>query len=598
MIPARYDVSTSPAEQRIFDLFRTDPGTAEWTVLHSLGLTRRDTKPYGEIDFVVLIPDVGILCLEVKGGRVSCRDGIWRTRDRNGREHDLSRSPFLQAREGMFALRSAIRSHFGVSDPASNVLIGCAVVFPDVEAPPTTTEFETWQCIDIVKLRSPISQAVSQTMAHHRQLIASAGSAQSALLGRIRGFLRPDFEIVIARGTTISRSEQRLLRLTEEQYDVLDSIDRNDRCLVEGAAGTGKTVLALEYARRAHADGRRSLLICFNRFLGNWFARQTISGELLNAGSFHRLLHEIILQSSYASEFQEQERQSDTASIFGDLYPFFGELALLESNRQADILIVDEAQDLMSGPFLAVLNAWVRGGLSGGRWAMFGDFTRQAIYRSAIPDNASASNDPSTATLPPVEGPLDPSQVMRRHAAHFAALMLRVNCRNTRPIGEETALLSGFESLPYRLDNHDSLAVDYRWWSNESEQQTALRDVLDVLAEDGVANGDITILSPYTFQRSVVSRVAAQRNIVDIHGTTAERQPDTIAFSTIHAFKGMESPVVILCDVQRLHGADAQALLYVGMSRARSHLIVLIHEQLKTALATAINRRLTREWDA
>lgn len=598
MIPARYEASTSPAEQRIFDLLRTDPGAEAWTVLHSLGLARREAKPYGEIDFVLLIPDAGILCLEVKGGRVSCRDGVWRTRDRHGREHDLNRSPFLQAREGMFALRTALRSHFGTSHPASNVLIGCAVVFPDVDAPPSTTEFEAWQCIDIAKLRSPISHAVNETMAMHRQLITSAsGNPSGDLLGRIRAFLRPDFEAVVARGTTIARSEERLLRLTEEQYDVLDSIDRNERCLVEGAAGTGKTVLALEYARRARADGLRTLLLCFNRFLGDWFTRQTTANESLKAGSFHRLLHEVILRSSYADEFRAEQAQRDPRSIFADLYPFFGELALLEVNQPADVLIIDEAQDLMNDPSLAVLNAWVRGGLSGGRWVMFGDFTRQALFGSALPDVANGTDSVPLPTSSAVQDRLNASLIMRRRSAHFAALMLRVNCRNTRPIGEETALLSGFDSLPYRLDSHDSLAVDYRWWRNASEQETALRAALDLLADEGVAAADTTILSPRDYRHSVVARIATDRHITDIRGTSATRPRDSIAFSTIHAFKGMESPVVILCDVDQLNGPDAQALLYVGMSRARSHLIVLLSDDLKETLATSVRRRLTREWN-
>ena len=85
----------------------------DWVVLHSLGLARRANGPYGEIDFVVIIPSEGIVCLEVKGGRVSCEAGIWRTMDRYGRSTTLKRSPFIQAREGMFAVRNSMVGHFG-----------------------------------------------------------------------------------------------------------------------------------------------------------------------------------------------------------------------------------------------------------------------------------------------------------------------------------------------------------------------------------------------------------------------------------------------------------------------------------------------------
>jgi hypothetical protein len=114
MIPAQYDVSTvSAAERRIFDLLKNDPNTNSWTVIHSLGLARRGRKPYGEIDFVVLIPQGGILCLEVKGGRVTCKDGVWTTMNREGKAFEMNRSPFMQAMEGMQAVRRRSCSSHG-----------------------------------------------------------------------------------------------------------------------------------------------------------------------------------------------------------------------------------------------------------------------------------------------------------------------------------------------------------------------------------------------------------------------------------------------------------------------------------------------------
>jgi Nuclease-related domain len=102
MLPVQFDVSTaSAAERKLFDLLKNDPDTKDWIVLHSLGLARRGKKPYGEIDFVVLIPAEGVFCLEVKGGRIACQNGEWATTNRLGQTEKLNRSPFLQAREGM-----------------------------------------------------------------------------------------------------------------------------------------------------------------------------------------------------------------------------------------------------------------------------------------------------------------------------------------------------------------------------------------------------------------------------------------------------------------------------------------------------------------
>jgi len=67
---------------------------------------------------------------------------------------------------------------------------------------------------------------------------------------------------------------QELLRLTEEQMVVLDSLAAHKRAAIEGAAGTGKTVLALEKARRLAKNGARVLLLCFNRPLAADLRRQ------------------------------------------------------------------------------------------------------------------------------------------------------------------------------------------------------------------------------------------------------------------------------------------------------------------------------------
>ncbi len=144
MIPPRMDSEGIGSERRIFDLLRDDPQTKDWTVLHSLGLARRKTGPYGEIDFVVIIPGVGIICLEVKGGRISCQDGIWRTMDRHGRSFQLRKSPYMQARDGMYALRGFVIKRFGEYAAESRCPFGCAVVFPDVDCPPLAPEFERY----------------------------------------------------------------------------------------------------------------------------------------------------------------------------------------------------------------------------------------------------------------------------------------------------------------------------------------------------------------------------------------------------------------------------------------------------------------------
>ncbi len=581
MIPAQIENNgVSTAERRIFCLLKNDPDTANWTVLHSLGLARRRTGPYGEIDFVVIIPGEGIICLEVKGGHVSCEDGVWRTVNRLGNVALLKKSPFMQARESMFALREAIVRHFGEGAPETQCPIGCGVVFPDVSCPPQTPEFERSDVIDIDDLRSPISRSINRIIRHRLRQFRPGGREAAPTISEVRtlrNFLRPNFELVIAKGVSIGRTEAKLLSLTEEQYSRLDELEDNPRCLFEGAAGTGKTLLALEYARRANRAGARVLFVCFNRLLGEWL-REQVKDTGITAGTWHGIARRLIVESSGAAEFTEKERHmletGDTRALFGELYPFYAEMALEDLGTPFNVLVVDEAQDLCNQPILDVLNRAIPGGLAGGRWAIFGDFTRQALYDSRE----------------------DPVAVLSRYSEHFVKARLTLNCRNTRRIAEETTLVAGFEEPPFRLGEERGLPVEYRYWRAGTDLRELVAKIVDRLTKEGIPIDDVVILSPRRLKNSELAGVGkiSRFPLADISRGTADTH-SVVKFSTIHSFKGLESPVVIVVDIDDVDEEEPQSLLYVAMSRARSLLILMIHERARKAIEHRIRAAMERE---
>ena len=80
-----------------------------WTAYHSLNCSEHAYKHWAEIDFLVVGPEA-ILVLEVKGGRVHCKDGLWTYTDRFGRSRTSSEGPYGQARSAMYALRGSLRN--------------------------------------------------------------------------------------------------------------------------------------------------------------------------------------------------------------------------------------------------------------------------------------------------------------------------------------------------------------------------------------------------------------------------------------------------------------------------------------------------------
>jgi hypothetical protein len=587
MLPPQVADGTPMSERRIFELLRKDPDTDDWVVLHSLGLRRTRIGPYGEIDFVILVPGKGIACLEVKGGEVSCSDGIWKTRNRKtGKTATLNKSPYMQAREGMFALRSAIEDKFGLHHPASGCPTAFVVVFPDVPAPPASSEAEKWETIDLRSLREPVSKLVGRTISNTRKKLTrkfTTDNTSLGTMGEIKRFLRPDFERVVARSTSIARSEEQLIALTEEQYRYLDIAEVNDQVVVTGAAGTGKTLLGLEYARREAVSGRSVLLLCFNRVLGRWLKTEIASQACpgISAETFHSFLHAQIIGSSYRAEFEARSAETGRNDVFDNLYPFYAELSLGEQFQTFDTLIIDEAQDLVCESNLAVFNLLVNGGLAGGRWALFGDFTRQAIYGNrGIPRGDSEAVD-----------------LVRQYCPHATVIPLNLNCRNTHQIGEETALLSGFNSLPYTLSQAQGLAVDYRYWRNRKEETIELEKAIRKLLAEGIAPSDIVILSPYRFKESDVRQIAENIGCTACDVQDLAGDPDDcIVFSTIHSFKGMESPAIVLTGITEISSDEQRSLLYIGMSRARSHLVVVINGNIKKRIPELMKTRFSKEW--
>jgi hypothetical protein len=161
MIPPIHHADTSSkGEVEIFLRLRDDPLTVGWTILHSLDIAHHQRQVAGEIDFVIIIPNKGVLCVEVKAcHHLERRDGQWyygtdAVPDRRG--------PFKQASHAMHSIRTKLVAR---NPSLSGVLFWSAVVFPYIPFAIHSDEWHSWQVIDSTRFRTrPVSVLLEQVL--------------------------------------------------------------------------------------------------------------------------------------------------------------------------------------------------------------------------------------------------------------------------------------------------------------------------------------------------------------------------------------------------------------------------------------------------
>lgn len=532
------------AEVKLYDALSQQLG-GSWVIFYHvawLGRTTATGAPRdGETDFIIAHPDYGILLIEVKGGTISYQGSQqqWLTRDRGGNEHRID--PFTQVMQCKYALLQKIKSLPGWS--GRWITMGHAVAFPDssiayIPLPPNAPP----EIIIDGRHLSRLSERIEEIMRYWRNQDPAASPFGAALIADLERLLAPTMTLPNPLAIQVVDEEQEILRLTEEQFRMLDLLQRSRRAAIYGCAGAGKTTLAVEKARRLANEGFGTLLTCYNKALGAHLSEVAGKIENLTVCTFHQLCYRMAREAQIELPAPDGINQQH---VFDVDYP--GALTAAVSARpdlSFDAIVVDEGQDFQD-TWWAVLEACLSEGKAGIFYVFYDDNQRVYRDRGAIP-------------------------------ADLQAYPLLENVRNTRNI--HRALVMYYQGeYDSRPRGPVGRSVEVYPYSSSAELRRLLPQLLQKLtAIEQLAPKDLVVLTPKALNRSQLRGLDVGSGLRLVEQPTGRGRE--ILCATIHSFKGLERRVVIVIELdEELLGSSASrdALCYVAFSRPRNHLILL-----------------------
>ena len=518
-----------------------------------LGLEPDGEEIDGECDFIVAHAELGMLTLEVKGGAIAYdpRADRWTSRDRWQVTHNI-KNPVHQARTAKHQLlrklkasphwrARRVRARHGVVLPHSSTLTGDL----GADMPQGVICFaETFEG----RFREWLLERLGD---------APPGRGPKGLgpdgLQALESILARPFQLRTPLGTLLSQDDATLQVLTQQQFHILRAIEAVPRAAISGAAGTGKTVLAMEEAKRCARQGARTLFICYNAGLAVDVRHRLKDAPPVAVMTFHELCVSLTARAGLSPPAGTPERQ-----LWDELWP---ELLMQAYERlddeRYDAVIVDEGQD-----FLPLWWTAVQAGLDSdgpGLLRIFYD-NNQRVY-------ASANDLPEEVSLIPIR--------------------LTLNLRNTRRIHE----LVKQHYTGHEVDAVGPEGVEVHWIEiNQPEELRAL--VSDCVARlcslEHVAPEDLAVLAA---SENTIEKVAPHRRLGGFptvrYGAHSEGR---VIVDTVRRFKGLECPVVVIAATSET--AISEELSYVALSRARTHLVIVGSPEVLTSMRGA-NRPAT-----
>ncbi len=529
------------SEQKVYKaLYEQLPN--DWLVVHSLEFVKQTSKhsSHGdrEADFVIFAPAYGVLVIEVKGGGIEYDEQIkqWYSIDRYQNKHKI-KNPLKQAKDAKYEIRNHLASK-GKRD----ILIAHGALFPDISninalsnpAIPTNILGGSDKLNDLKAWIISIFEYWSGEQPNYNPLEISGVNIANQLYGK-------QVSIHQSLASKIEEEIEQQIILTNQQKNILRQLKKRKEAIIEGGAGTGKTVLALDHAQTLARQGLKVLLLCYNQKLGNVLKEKSDGIEGLHTMSFHQFCHWRIKQVQNDTN-RDLLIEASSSYPGDDKFDVWMPSALIDSYELSpityDVIIVDEGQDFKEEYWFAIEE--LRDRNSETQLYIFKD-SNQAIYTSV--DDLPIDVEP---------------------------LYLFDNCRNTRTI--HNLAYQYYEGEVIEAPDLDGEPIEFLH-NNNLEKQAQLIDqkIAKLINEENIKPKDIAviILDNYTIAQELLVKTRNKK----LWAFKEFSPKSNVLVETAKRFKGLEANIIFLWILDPSNMEDK--LLYVSISRARFRLCVV-----------------------
>lgn len=532
----------SAAEQRVYKAIK-DQLPSDWLVIHSLEFLKEYKKTNShsdrEADFVIFAPDLGILVIEVKGGGIEYDKRVdkWFSIDRHNQKHEI-KNPSRQAKEAKYE----IARHLGRRLGNRKLLLAHGVLFPDLyDASGLACPDISIEMIGGSKILNSLEKwlrAVFNFWGGKEPQFEPLGAGGIAAAKHVFG---KSVTVNFSLKTALERETERQIELTNQQKIILRQLKKRKTALIEGGAGTGKTVLALDHAISLSETGKKVLFLCYNQNLANSLKAKVNGVNSLHTMSFHEFCSWRVRQAlsdSGRDLFQEAKINNPG----GDFYDVLMPDALISSYNVSPIsystIIVDEGQDFKDEFWLAI--ELLLENSTGTNFYVFRD-CNQAIYTKC--DFLPINSEP---------------------------LYLFDNCRNTKAIHKQAyKYYQGIETEESELEG---APVEFVVKDTTKEQADAVRNLVNgLIGKERISPEDIVVVTEGNFE--LASNLLSDGKFGINWTFKATKASNSILVDTAKRFKGMESKLLIFWVLDDSFLTDS--LIYVAASRARLRLWVV-----------------------